>query len=105
MTTTPLLQNRAPQWQPARQTRLGAAILGVAALFLAASAITQLDRIAPSLPLAIVGGMGLTFLVALSVARYEAAVFLGFLLSGVVKIEPAPPDGVTTKSSAAEPIQ
>lgn len=95
MTTSPLLEeNRSPQWQPARQSLLGAGILGAIALFVVASALTLLDKIAPSLPLAIAGGLGLTFLVALSVARYEVAVFLGFLLSGVVRIEPAPPDGV-----------
>ncbi len=95
MTTSPLLEeNRSPQWQPARQSLLGAGILGAIALFVVASALALLDHIAPSLPLAIAGGLGLTFLVALSVARYEVAVFLGFLLSGVVRIEPAPPDGV-----------
>lgn len=95
MTTTPILDsNRSPQWQPARQTLLGAGILGVVALLVVASSLPVLDRIAPSLPLAIVGGLALTFLVALSVARYETAVFIGFLLSGVVRIEPAPPDGV-----------
>lgn len=95
MTTSPLLEEtRSPHWQPARQSLLGAGILGAIALFVVASALTLLDHIAPSLPLAIVGGLGLTFLVALSVARYETAVFLGFLLSGVVRIEPAPPDGV-----------
>ena len=33
-------------------------------------------------------------LLALALARYEAAVALGFLLFGVVAVEPAPPDGV-----------
>ncbi|MBO9531365.1 MAG: O-antigen ligase family protein [Solirubrobacteraceae bacterium] len=95
MTTSPILQERAPSaWQPSRMSRLAAVMLGGIALFVATATVKVLDYIAPSLPLAIAGGMGLLFLVALSVARYETAVFLGFLLSGVVKIEPAPPDGV-----------
>lgn len=71
-----------------------AALLTLVAAFLALAAVTLFDKIAPSLPLAILGGLGLMGLVALAIGRYEAAVFLGFLLSGVVKYEPAPPDGV-----------
>ncbi|MEH3054266.1 MAG: O-antigen ligase family protein [Patulibacter minatonensis] len=96
MTTSPILEQTTERaaWQPARQSLLGAVLLGGLALFVVASGLTFLDHMAPSLPLAIVGGLGLTFLIALTVARYEAAVFVGFLLSGVVKFEPAPPDGV-----------
>ncbi len=46
----------------------------------------------PSLGLVVVGGLGLVGVTMLALARYEAAVFLGFLLLGVVKVEPAPPD-------------
>lgn len=48
----------------------------------------------PTLPLLLVGGFGLIGLVLLALARYEAAVFLGFLLLGAVRFEPAPPDAV-----------
>lgn len=93
--TTPTLQPRRTPWPVLqRASLLGTVITGAAALFVVASALTLLDQIAPSMPLAIVGGLALMFLVALTVARYEVAVVLGFLLSGVVKIEPAPPDGV-----------
>lgn len=93
--TTPTLQPRRTPWPVLqRASLLGTLIAGAAALFVVASALTLLDQIAPSMPLAIVGGLALMFLVALTVARYEVAVVLGFLLSGVVKIEPAPPDGV-----------
>ncbi len=67
MTTSPLLQDRSRAWpQAGRQSLLGATILGGIALFVVASALTLLDQIAPSLPMAIVGGLALTFLVALS---------------------------------------
>lgn len=93
--TTPTLQPRRTPWPVLqRASLLGTLIAGAAALFVVASALTLLDQIAPSMPLAIVGGLALMFLVTLTVARYEVAVVLGFLLSGVVKIEPAPPDGV-----------
>lgn len=94
MTTSTIQPRRTPWPVLPRASMLGTVIAGAAALFVVASALTLLDQIAPSLPLAVVGGLALMFLVALSVARYEVAVMLGFLLSGVVKIEPAPPDGV-----------
>ena len=40
------------------------------------------------------GGFGLLGVLALALARYDAAVGLGFLLFGVVAVEPAPPDAV-----------
>lgn len=78
----------------ARLSVFHAALLTLLAAFLALAAVTLFDKVAPSLPLAILGGLGLMGLVALAVGRYEGAVFLGFILSGVVKYEPAPPDGV-----------
>ncbi len=77
-----------------RPSRLAIGMLGVLALVFVAGVVNVMDSIAPSLPLALVGGVGLMALVSLAIGRYETAVALGFLLSGVVKIEPAPPDGV-----------
>ena len=48
----------------------------------------------PSLGLAAAGGVGFLSVVALALWHYDAAVALGFLLLGVVRIEPAPVDGV-----------
>lgn len=98
--TSPLLTPDLPSTSPAtpvmpaRPSLLTLGPLVLLALMLATTAVVLFDKFAPSLPLAVVGGIGLIALVSLAVARYEAAVFLGFLLSGVVKIEPAPPDGV-----------
>jgi O-antigen ligase len=46
----------------------------------------------PSVPLLILAGTAFLGLVLLALTRYDAAVFLGFLLLGVVRVEPAPPD-------------
>jgi len=48
------------------------------------------------LPLSVilVVGVGMLGLLALTIANYEAAVTLGFLVFGIVSLEPAPPDGV-----------
>jgi O-antigen ligase len=64
---------------------LGLALMGVAAAMLPA---------APSPAMVIAGGVGLLSVLALAMARYDAAVALGIFLLGVVKIEPAPPDAV-----------
>ena len=48
----------------------------------------------PSLGVAFVAGLGLLGVTALAIWRYDAAVALGFLLLGFVRIEPAPVDGV-----------
>ena len=48
----------------------------------------------PPLPLVFAGTIGLSFMLALAVARYDLAVALGILMLGVVKIEPAPPDAI-----------
>ncbi len=97
--TSPLLSpdlptSASPMVPPARPSLLKVVPLAALALLFATAAVIAFNRFAPSLPLVIVGGVGLIALVSLTVARYEAAVFLGILLSGVVKIEPAPPDGV-----------
>jgi O-antigen ligase len=46
----------------------------------------------PSPPFLLVGGVGAVGVLALAVARYDAAVALGFVLLAIVKVEPAPPD-------------
>ena len=48
----------------------------------------------PSLGVAFAAGLGLLVVAALAIWRYDAAVALGFLLLGFVRIEPAPVDGV-----------
>lgn len=45
-----------------------------------------------SLALVLVGGLLVTAALALAVARYDMAVAIGFVIMGVVKVEPAPPD-------------
>jgi O-antigen ligase len=46
----------------------------------------------PNLKLVIGGGIALLGLLALTITRYDTAVFLGFLLLSVVWIQPGPPD-------------
>jgi O-antigen ligase len=50
----------------------------------------------PSVKLPLVGGALFVALLALAVVRYDAAVALGFLLLGFVRLEPAPSDVVFT---------
>lgn len=70
-------------------------LLASVALLLASAALAViLAQHPPSLPLAIGGCLGLAMLLALAVARYDAAVGLGLVLIGVVQVEPAPPDAV-----------
>ncbi len=66
---------------------VGAGLLGVAVAL-------ALYRFPQSWSIVLAGGIGLTAVLALAIARYEAAVFLGFLLFGIVRVEPAPPDAV-----------
>lgn len=74
----------------------GPARVGVAALVVlmtaGALAIALYEYPPPSLPLLAVGGLGAVGVLALAVARLDAAVALGFVMLGVVKIEPAPVD-------------
>ena len=46
----------------------------------------------PSIGLVLAGGLAVVGVLALTIARYDAAVALGFVIFGVVRVEPAPPD-------------
>src|SRR4051812_19043345 len=70
---------------------LGAAI--VAAAGAAAVAAPVLARHPPS-PVLVAGVIGVAALLMLAVSRFDAVVALGFLLLGVVKVEPAPTDAL-----------
>lgn len=78
----------------APRATLGAVGGVLVAVMLAAGMALALDRFPQSWGTVLAGGLGLTGILALAMARYEAAVALGFVLFGVVQIEPAPPDGV-----------
>lgn len=69
-------------------------ISGVIFLLLAISITGVLYRYPPSLTAALAVGLGLIGVLALAIVRYEVAVAIGFLLIGVVKVEPAPPDAI-----------
>ena len=75
-----------------RPRSAGAAAVGAGFLGLVVAA--ALYRFPPPLALALAGGVAMIAVLALAVARYHAAVALGFALLGVVVIEPAPADGV-----------
>lgn len=78
---------------PQRQRTTERILAGSAVLLLALAIAVAASRFPPpSLGLIAVGGLGLLGIATLALARYEAAVFLGFLLIGVVKVEPAPTD-------------
>jgi O-antigen ligase len=68
---------------------LGALVLLVGTLLAVA-----LYRYPPSIPVVLAVGVGMTGVLALALWSYEAAVVLGFLLFGIVKLEPAPTDAV-----------
>jgi O-antigen ligase len=55
---------------------------------------TGLGAAGPSPGISLAAGIGLLGTLVLALWRYDAAVALGFLLLGVVRIEPAPVDGV-----------
>jgi O-antigen ligase len=72
-----------------------AALAGALGLAIASAAgAVVLSNNPPSWLIVIGGGIGLSIVVALAVARYETAVALGILLFGVVRVEPAPPDAI-----------
>jgi O-antigen ligase len=71
-----------------------ALLVAAVASLLAVGMAWTLYRYPPTLQVVAAGSLGLGGMVALALARYEAAVALGFLLLGVVRIEPAPSDGV-----------
>jgi O-antigen ligase len=82
-----------------RQTvlqRVTLSSIGTAALagLLGIAVALALYRFPQSWAVVLAGGLGLTAVLALAIARYDAAVFLGFLLFAVVQFEPAPPDAV-----------
>ena len=64
------------------------------AALLAVAVALALYRFPPSWSVVLAGGLGLTAVLALALARYDAAVALGFTLFAVVQFEPAPPDAV-----------
>jgi O-Antigen ligase len=66
----------------------------VLALIGAALAVAAYRYPPPSLGLTLAAGLALAGILALAVARYDAAVALGLLLLGVQAVEPAPPDFV-----------
>ena len=68
-------------------------VAAIAAL-LAVGMAWALYRYPPTPRVVLAGTVGLSGTLALALARYEAAVALGFLLLGVVRVEPAPSDGV-----------
>ena len=84
---------RLPRWalpEAALQIVLGVLL----ALLVSTGLAAGMGSAGPSLGLAVAGGVGLLSVVALALWHYDAAVALGFLLLGVVRIEPAPVDGV-----------
>jgi O-antigen ligase len=81
--------------RPDLVVRVAAALAGTGLLAaLAALLAVVLWRYPPPFPLALAGGLGILAILALALARYEAAVTLGILLSGVARWEPAPADAV-----------
>ena len=68
--------------------------LGAVMALLGAGMALALYRFPPSLTAVVVMGIGTLSVLALAIAKYEAAVTLGFLVFGIVATEPAPPDGV-----------
>jgi O-antigen ligase len=80
-----------PAWPRARRYAAGVALAGAAAVALG----TGLGSVAPPPPqLIAAGGLSALAVLALALARYEAAVALGVALIAIVKFEPAPADGV-----------
>lgn len=69
------------------------AVAGGAAV-LSMCVVLALHRQPPSWTLVLALGLGLSALLALALARLDAAVLLGFATLGVVSFEPAPPDAV-----------
>ena len=94
MSSVPL--SRGPGTGPLQRLASPATVLAAALAMVLASAAAAviMQRYPPSWLVVVGGGLGLVAVLALAVARYEAAVALGILLLGVVAVEPAPPDGV-----------
>lgn len=68
--------------------------LGGVLAFLAVGIAVTLHRFPPSWSAVFVVGIGMLGILALAIARYEAAVTLAFLVFGIVTVEPAPADGI-----------
>src|SRR5436190_14883422 len=69
--------------------------MGVAAValgLLALGLVDAFDSIEVSFGLALAGGLAMTGLLLLAIRHFDTAVFIGMLLMGVVRFEPAPPD-------------
>lgn len=69
-----------------------AAAWGGIAVLLGCALALPLATSPPPLGLTLAGGLALIALLGLALARFEAIVALGFVLFGVVFVEPAPPD-------------
>jgi O-antigen ligase len=77
------------------QARAGSLMaLGAMVALIGAGMAVALYKFPPSLGMILVVGIGMLGLLALAVANYEAGVTLGFVVFGIVAMEPAPPDGV-----------
>jgi O-Antigen ligase len=78
------------RFEVGRALTLVAGAAGLAALgFVLSLALSQSP---PPLVLLVAAGLGLLGILALAVARFDAAIALGVLLLAVVRVEPAPPD-------------
>jgi hypothetical protein len=67
--------------------------LGLIVLMAAAFLVVAFDQVPASAGLVFVGGLAFIGYVVLALWSFDTAVAIGFLLSGIVLIEPAPPDG------------
>ena len=77
--------------------RVARGLLAICVLGLSAVGFGVLLAVAyrpPPLPLTIAAGAALLAVLGLALVRYDAVVFLGVLLLGVVLAEPAPPDAI-----------
>ena len=84
-----------PRGTGAGAAQTGGALIGASiAALLGVGLAWALYRYPPTTQVVLAGSLGLGGMLALAVARYEVAVALGFLLLGVVRVEPAPSDGV-----------
>lgn len=88
----------APPARPALPTLppvvLQAAVLAAVLVPLGAFLAVIAEALDPPLPLAVAGGVGLVGVLTLVLWRFDAAVGLGFLLMGIVIVEPAPVDAI-----------
>ena len=85
-----VLRAPAPGNAAARSAGLLAGAAGLLAVAIAGALV--LSRYPPPLTAVLAAGVGLLGLLALAIARYDAAVALGILLLAAVRFEPAPAD-------------